>query len=75
MAARAFRTPRYGMRSTGNPVRMHEQRQSDLIMATALAQALSEVVERLDGHICEDSTLTELRHLAARAEAELEAAA
>ena len=54
---------------------MHEQRQSDLIMATALAEALSEVVERLDGHICEVSTLVELKHLAERAEAELEAAA
>ena len=63
------------MRCTGNPVGMHEQRQSDLIMATALAEALSEVVERLDGHICEVSTLVELKHLAERAEAELEAAA
>ena len=54
---------------------MQEERQSDLIMASALAKALSEVVERLDGDICEDSTLAELRSLCERAEAELEEAA
>jgi hypothetical protein len=51
---------------------MQDERQSDLIMASALARALSEVVERLDGEICEDSTLAELKHLCERAEAELE---
>jgi hypothetical protein len=55
--------------------RMHEERQSDLIMTTALAKALSDVVERLDGDICEPKTLDELKHLAERAEAELEEAA
>jgi hypothetical protein len=54
---------------------MREERQSDLIMATALAKALGEIVERLDSDICEESTLTELRGLVERAEAELEEAA
>jgi len=54
---------------------MREERQSDLIIATALAKALSEVVERLDSDICERSTLVELENLAKRAEAELERAA
>lgn len=54
---------------------MHIERQSDLIMATALAKTLAEVVERLDSGICEPSTLGELRRLADRAEAELEQAA
>jgi hypothetical protein len=54
---------------------MGEERQSDLIMATALAKALTDVVERLDGAICERSTLEELKQLAERAEAELGEAA
>lgn len=54
---------------------MEEERQSDLIMATALAKALTDVVERLDSDICEPSTLDELRQIAERAEAELEEAA
>jgi hypothetical protein len=54
---------------------MQEERQSDLIMATALAKALSEVVERLDGAICQEATLRQLRELAERAEEELEQAA
>lgn len=53
---------------------MTDERHSDLIIATALAKTLAEVVERLDSDICEDSTLTELKNLADRAEAELEAA-
>jgi hypothetical protein len=54
---------------------MGEERQSDLIMATALAKALTDVVERLDGELCEPSTLAELKQLAERAEAELDEAA
>jgi hypothetical protein len=54
---------------------MEDERQSDLIMATALARTLSEVVERLDGGICHAETLAELRDLVARAEEELEQAA
>lgn len=54
---------------------MSEDRQADLIMATALANALSEVVERLDSDICDESTLAELRALAERAETELDDAA
>jgi hypothetical protein len=54
---------------------MQEERQSDLIMTTALAKALVEVVERLDSDICEVSTLQELQSLADRAEAELGRAA
>jgi len=44
-------------------------------MATALAKALTDVIQRLDGAICEDATVRELRALAERAEAELEEAA
>jgi hypothetical protein len=65
----------YGIRTTGKPLSMQEERQADLIMATALAKALSEVVERLDSDICEESTLAELKGLAERAEAELGEAA
>ena len=54
---------------------MEEERHSDLIMATALAKTLAEVVERLDDDICRDSTLAELKDLADRAEEELERAA
>lgn len=54
---------------------MENDRQSDLIMATALAKTLAEVVERLDEKICADSTLGELRRIADRAEEELEQAA
>ena len=54
---------------------MTDERQSDLIMASALAKTLSEVVERLDDGICEPRTLEELRALARRAEAELGEAA
>lgn len=54
---------------------MTDERQSDLIMATALAKTLTEVVERLDADICGAETLEELRGLAERAEAELETAA
>jgi hypothetical protein len=54
---------------------MSDERTSDLIMATALARTLAEVVERLDSDICEDSTLADLERLAARAEAELGEAA
>jgi hypothetical protein len=54
---------------------MQDERHSDLIMTTALAKTLADVVERLDADICEDSTLRVLRSLADRAEAELEAAA
>jgi hypothetical protein len=54
---------------------MEDERQSDLIMATALAKALAELVERLDDDICEPATLAELRGIADRAEAELEEAA
>jgi hypothetical protein len=59
----------------GNAESVSDERQADLIMATALARALSEVVERLDSDVCEDSTLAELQRLAERAEAELESAA
>jgi uncharacterized protein (UPF0147 family) len=54
---------------------MEKDRHSDLIMATALAKTLAEVVERLDEQICDDSTLRELRRIADRAEEELEQAA
>ena len=54
---------------------MTDERQSDLIMASALAKTLSEVVERLDDDICEPATLEELRALVERAEAELTQAA
>jgi uncharacterized protein (UPF0147 family) len=54
---------------------MQEERQSDLIMATALAKALTEVVERLDAEICDETALRELRRIAERAEEELEQAA
>jgi hypothetical protein len=54
---------------------MKAERQSDLIMASALAKTLSEVVERLDEDICEPGTLAELRSLAERVEAELDDAA
>jgi hypothetical protein len=51
-----------------------DDRQADLIMASALAKTLADVVERLDSNICETSTLEELRDLAKRAEDELEEA-
>ena len=54
---------------------MTDESQSDLIMASALAKTLSEVVERLDSNLCEPQTLAELRALARRAEAELGEAA
>jgi hypothetical protein len=54
---------------------MEKDRQSDLIMATALAKTLAEVVERLDEDICETTTLDELQRIAERAEEELEEAA
>jgi hypothetical protein len=54
---------------------MQDERQADLIMATALAKALTDVIQRLDGEICDDTTVRELRALAERAESELEAAA
>ena len=54
---------------------MRDDRECDLIMASALAKTLTEVVERLDAGICEPGTLAELRELAERAEAELENAA
>jgi hypothetical protein len=44
-------------------------------MATALAKALTDVIQRLDGEICHDTTVAELRSLAERAEAELQHAA
>jgi hypothetical protein len=44
-------------------------------MASALAKTLSEVVERLDGGLCDDRTLDGLRTLAHNAETELEEAA
>jgi|tagenome__1003787_1003787.scaffolds.fasta_scaffold9817547_1 hypothetical protein len=53
---------------------MTDDRQADLIMASALAKTLAEVVERLDSGICEHSTLDGLRDLAERAEDELQAA-
>jgi hypothetical protein len=59
----------------GNPRPVQDERQADLIMATALARALTDVIVRLDGEICGDTTVAELRMLAARAEAELEEAA
>jgi hypothetical protein len=54
---------------------MEQERQSDLIMATALAKTLAEVVGRLDQEICEPSTLRELRRIADRAQEALEQAA
>lgn len=48
-------------------------RTSDLIIATALARTLADVVERLDSEICTEATLAELRDLAERAELELAA--
>jgi hypothetical protein len=44
-------------------------------MATALAKALTDVIQRLDGEICDETTVAELRSLSERAEAELEEAA
>ena len=52
---------------------MQDDRTSDLIMTTALARTLADVVERLDAGICTESTLSELRELAERAELELAA--
>lgn len=54
---------------------MQDERTSDLIIATALARTLVDIVQRLDGGICTDQTVAELRELAARAESELEPAA
>jgi hypothetical protein len=54
---------------------MDKDRHSDLIMATALAKTLAEVVERLDHEICGGSTLNELRRIVDAAEEELEQAA
>jgi hypothetical protein len=54
---------------------MQDERTSDLIITTALARTLADVVERLDADICTESTLAELRDLAERAESELELAA
>ena len=54
---------------------MQDERQADLIMATALAKALTDVITRLDGELCDETTVSELRTLAERAEAELEEAA
>ena len=54
---------------------MEEERTSDLIMASALAKTLADVVRRLDSDICDEATLAELRELVARAEAELDVAA
>ena len=52
---------------------MADERTSDLIITTALARTLADVVERLDADICTESTLAELRELADRAELELAA--
>jgi hypothetical protein len=60
---------------SGNPESMQGDRQSDLIMATALAKTLADVVERLDADLCDEGTLIELREIAERAEAELDRAA
>lgn len=54
---------------------MKDERTSDLIIATALARTLADIVERLDAQICTEETLEELRGLAERAESELELAA
>ena len=54
---------------------MTDERQSDLIMVSALAKALTEVVERLDREICEPALVDELTAVAERAESELEEAA
>jgi hypothetical protein len=54
---------------------MEDERQSDLIMASALAKTLSEVVERLEPDLFDSRTVDELRALAERAEAELHQAA
>ena len=54
---------------------MQDERTSDLIITTALARTLADVVERLDADICTEATLAELRDLAARAESELDLAA
>jgi hypothetical protein len=50
-----------------------EDRTSDLIITTALARTLVDLVERLDADLCTQSTLDELRRLAERAELELAA--
>ena len=44
-------------------------------MATALAKALTDVIHRLNGEICDESTVEELRTISRRAEAELDEAA
>ena len=54
---------------------MQDDRTSDLIITTALARTLVDIVERLDSNICTPETLDELRELADRAESELELAA
>jgi hypothetical protein len=54
---------------------MKDDRTSDLIITTALARTLVDIVERLDAEICTESTLDELRELARRAEDELDLAA
>jgi hypothetical protein len=55
---------------------MQDERTSDLIMASALAKTLADVVERLDGELCDDgATPDDLRELAERAESELDVAA
>jgi hypothetical protein len=51
---------------------MPDERTSDLIITSALARTLADVVERLDADICTEQTLSELRDLADRAESELE---
>ncbi|MES1246111.1 MAG: hypothetical protein ABUS54_00375 [Actinomycetota bacterium] len=62
---------RYETGAGGNRERMNEERQSDLIMASALAKTLSDVVERLDSDICAPETVDGLGEIAKRAEAEL----
>jgi hypothetical protein len=54
---------------------MQDDRTSDLIITTALARTLVDLIERLDADLCKPETLAELRELAARAESELDLAA
>jgi hypothetical protein len=54
---------------------MQDDRTSDLIMASALAKTLADVVERLDGELADGATPDDLRELAERAESELDVAA
>jgi hypothetical protein len=54
---------------------MQDERTSDLIITTALARTLADLVERLDADICDQATLAELRELADRAESKLDVAA